>query len=85
MSDSLEINQWLKSVLTAVLKHPALALPAIIQAKLLVPNNWIKKYPFLPLPDKKWIRFRMETAYGDPNYIPDHDEIAQFLGWTKVR
>jgi hypothetical protein len=78
-------KKWMKSVTVAVFKKPGLMFPAIYQVYVLAPRRWYAKYPFLPLPDSSWMRFRMETAYGNPSYVPDPEEISQFLTWARVR
>ncbi len=83
-SDKPNWNKWIKSVMVAVAEKPGLIFPAIYQLYILSPESWYRKYPFLPLPDKRWLRFRMETAYGDPCYVPNPREIAKFLDWTRT-
>jgi hypothetical protein len=33
-------------------------------------RDWFRKPPFLPFPPKSYLRWRMETAYGDPEWVP---------------
>ena len=43
---------------------------------------WYLLPPFLPVPPQSYMRWRMETAYGDPSAVPNDDEIERYLRWT---
>jgi hypothetical protein len=43
---------------------------------------WYAKPPFLPLPPASYMRWRLETAYGDPAAVPSDNEIERYLRWT---
>ena len=42
---------------------------------------WYRRPPFLPLPPASYLRWRMETAYGDPDAVPTDEELERFLRW----
>lgn len=44
-------------------------------------RGWYRRPPFLPLPSRAYLRWRMETAYGDPDAVPTDDELERFLRW----
>lgn len=67
----------------AVLRHPGLWLTAVRQAYLLAPGGWWKRRPFLPVPDREYLRFRMVTAYGMPDRDPDPDDVVTYLRWCR--
>jgi hypothetical protein len=50
--------------------------------KKIVPTRWWRRAPFLPIPDKRWIAFRMETAYGDGTAVPDVTALREVLEWN---
>ncbi len=66
----------------AVLVRPRLWRAALRQARALVPRRWWRQRPFLPLPSRSWLRFRMATAYGDPDAPIDVDDLLVWLAWT---
>jgi len=66
----------------ALAARPRLWGPALRQARALVPDGWWRRRPFLPVPDREWLRFRMTTAYGDPDARIDVDDLLTFLAWT---
>ena len=44
-------------------------------------NKWYRSPPFLPLPSKAFMRWRMETAYGrNGTAIPSRD-LERYLRW----
>ena len=45
-------------------------------------RGWYRRPPFLPIPPTSYLRWRMETAYGDPDADPSDDEIERYLVWT---
>ena len=45
-------------------------------------RDWYLRAPFLPLPPRSYMRWRMETAYGDPEAVPTATELERYLVWT---
>lgn len=45
-------------------------------------RDWYRRAPFLPLPPASYLRWRLETAYGDPEATPPLDEMERYLVWT---
>lgn len=45
-------------------------------------RDWYRRPPFLPLPPRSYVRWRMETAYGDPEHVPEAHEIERYTLWT---
>ena len=46
-------------------------------------RDWYRRPPFLPLPPTSYVRWRMETAYGDPDAVPSVEELGRFLRWAR--
>ena len=40
------------------------------------------RFPFLPLPDREYVRWRMLTAYGDENAIPPVSDVVRYARWA---
>ena len=57
-------------------------LPAMLGAAWAFRSNkWYRSPPFLPLPSKAFMRWRMETAYGrNATAIPSRD-LERYLRW----
>ena len=49
-------------------------LPDPAPGQMLVRNLYLSVDPYM--------RWRMETAYGDPNAVPPIDELERYLAWT---
>jgi hypothetical protein len=45
-------------------------------------RGWITRFPFLPLPDREYVRWRMLTAYGDENAIPPVKDVVRYARWA---
>ncbi len=71
------------AVVLAVLGRPRLWRVALVQARRLAPRRWWTRAPFLPLPDRAWLRFRMETQYGDAGARPDVEDVVTWLEWCR--
>jgi len=47
-------------------------------------RGWWKQPPFLPMPDRTYLRWRMETAYADPDAIPPVEDVIRFARWRRT-
>ena len=65
-----------------VLRRPLLLPPLLGLAWRSRRRDWYRRPPFLPLPSRAYLEWRMDTAYGDPDHRPPPDETARFLRWT---
>lgn len=68
---------------TAVLRRPHLWFPAIRQFFRAVPAQWWTTAPFLPRPDRSYLRFRFETAYGADGR-PRVADVVRYLEWCRA-
>ena len=46
-------------------------------------RDWYRRPPFLPLPPRDYIRWRMLTAYGDEEAVPPLDDVVRFARWRR--
>ena len=68
------------------LRHPALLLHVVRAAWAFRARNWYRRVPFLPIPPRSYVRWRLETAYGDPEARPPLDQLARYVVWgTRMR
>jgi hypothetical protein len=75
---------WVVRAVVAVLAHPALWGTAVRQLLVLAPTGWWRRAPYLPLPDPAYLRFRLQTAYGDPDREPDPSDLVIYLHWCRA-
>jgi hypothetical protein len=80
--DPLSRPGWSRAV-GAVAVRPGLWGTAIVQAFALAPRGWWRRSPFLPLPDAEYLRFRLQTQYGDPDHQPEPGDLVTYLKWCK--
>ena len=66
-----------------LLRRPRLVSAAVRLGVGLVPRRWWRRRPFLPLPDRDWLAFRMELAYGDADAVPSAEDLADYLQWAR--
>ena len=46
-------------------------------------RGWYRRFPFLPMPSRAYLRWRMDTAYGDPEAVPPYEELERYLKWAR--
>jgi hypothetical protein len=49
----------------------------------MAPPGWWHRWPALPRPDPAYLRFRMQTAYGDDVASPSTQELVDYLEWCR--
>jgi hypothetical protein len=67
------------------LLHPALARDLLKVAWRFRDRRWLRRFPFLPLPARDYVRWRMHTAYGDPDTIPPVEDVVRYARWAGRR
>jgi hypothetical protein len=45
-------------------------------------RDWYTRFPFLPMPDHTYVRWRMYTAYGDYDAIPPAADVERYARWA---
>ncbi len=77
------IPRGIVATAAAVAVRPGLWPSALRQLRVLAPDRWWARRPFLPVPDRDWMAFRMTTAYGDPGAPLVADDVVTWLRWSK--
>lgn len=62
--------------------NPPLAADLLRVAWRFRANGWYTRFPFLPLPSRKYVRWRMHTAYGDEEHMPSMAELEAYVRWA---
>ncbi len=75
---------WTLRATGAVLVRPWLWATAVSQVFRLAAPGWWHRWPPLPLPDRDYLRFRLVTAYGDPDRPPDVADVVTYLHWCRA-
>jgi hypothetical protein len=77
--------RWSRLAVTLALRalrDPPLAAALLRVAWRFRRRRWFRRAPFLPLPDRDYLRWRMLTAYGDPDIVPPADDVARYARWA---
>ena len=77
--------RWNRLALTLALRalrRPALAVDLLRVAWRFRRRGWYRDAPFLPVPDREYVRWRMLTAYGDPDMVPPADDVERYARWA---
>jgi hypothetical protein len=73
----------LRSAVSAVAPHPSLWWIGLVQLRRLAPRGWWRRPPFLPLPDPAYLRFRLQTMYGDSGHALEPEAMRTYLHWCR--
>jgi hypothetical protein len=46
-------------------------------------RRWWAQAPYLPLPDRAYLRWRMYTAYADESAVPPLEDVVRFARWRR--
>ena len=45
-------------------------------------RGWWRRPPFLPIPPREYMEWRMHTAYGDGDRAPTMVELTRYMRWA---
>jgi hypothetical protein len=71
----------------AVAVRPDLWWTAVRQLFVLAAPGWWRSPPFLPRPDRSYLRFRLQTMYGDAGTGrsgPRAADVVTYLEWCRA-
>jgi len=75
---------WALRCVAAVALRPSLWFTAIVQLFRLARPGWWRSWPFLPRPDREYLRFRLETQYGGSgDQGADPADLITYLEWCR--
>jgi hypothetical protein len=63
--------------------RPGLWGVAVTQLVRLAAPGWWRRWPPLPLPTPEYLRFRLQTAYGDTAAHPSPEDVVAYLEWCR--
>jgi hypothetical protein len=67
----------------ALTRRPHLWGTAIRQTRRTARPGWWRHRPFLPVPSGAYLRFRLQTQYGDTDTPPDPSDVVSYLEWCR--
>jgi hypothetical protein len=63
--------------------HPRLALDLLRALWAFRRREWWRRSPFLPVPDRDYLRWRMYTAYADEDAVPPDEDVVRVARWRR--
>lgn len=66
------------------LRRPGAIPPAILAAWRFRARDWYRRPPFVPLPSRRYLAWRLETAYGTAAAVPPTAELERYLRWSRA-
>ena len=79
-------GSWPRLALRLALRglgEPRMAVDLVTAAWAFRRRDWWRLPPFLPVPDRTYLRWRMLTAYGDPDAVPPIEDVIRFARWRR--
>lgn len=76
---------WLKLTLVLALRglvRPLDGIALLRMAWRFRRRGWYARAPFLPLPAKDYLRWRLHTAYGDEAAVPPARDVLRLARWA---
>ena len=71
------------SSLMAILVRPWLWPTAVGALFAFAKRDWWKQAPFLPIPDRRVLGWRVTTAYGQSDMTLAEDDLVSYLRWRR--
>jgi hypothetical protein len=63
-------------------RRPRLVLPLLAAAWRFRAHGWYRRPPYLPVPPREYIAWRLHTAYGSEDALPPARELERYLAWS---
>jgi hypothetical protein len=76
-------SRLVASLLWRAAMNPRLAVDLLRLAWSFRARDWYRRPPFLPLPPREYVQWRMLTAYGDEAAIPPVADVVRFARWRR--
>jgi hypothetical protein len=76
---------WLRLTLRLALRalrSPSLAVDLLRVAWRFRARGWYRRPPWVPIPSRDYVRWRMYTAYGDYDAVPPAEDVIRYARWV---
>ena len=81
----LRMAAWALVAGSNVAVRPSLWGIAFTQLLAFARRDWFARPPYLPVPDMRYLRFRMETVYGNGDVMPPTRDLLEYLHWCRTQ
>ena len=78
--------KWLSLSFALALRavvNPPLARDLMTVAWRFRRRDWLTHAPFLPVPSKEYVAWRMYTAFGDHHAVPSVQDVIRYARWAR--
>lgn len=75
--------RWLAPAAAALVVRPGLWGVALRQGLRMAVPGWWRHWPPVPRPDPDYVRFRLQTVFGDPAKAPAPADVVAYLRWCR--
>jgi hypothetical protein len=78
--------KWLTLSFSLALRavvNPPLARDLVTVAWRFRRRGWLRRAPFLPVPSRDYIAWRMYTAFGDHDAVPTVEDVIRYARWAR--
>ena len=76
---------WTRLSLALVVRavaNPATGVALLRVAWRFRDRRWFVRFPFVPLPSREYVRWRMLTAYGSYDAVPPPADVVRYARWA---
>jgi hypothetical protein len=67
----------------AVMRRPRLWATAVRQIHRTAAPGWWRRPPFVPIPSRGYLDFRLVTQYGETSRQLDAHDVVNYLSWCR--
>lgn len=72
----------LLGIIGRAFRRPGLLMALLKAAWRFRARGWWRRAPFLPVPPREYIAWRMHTAYGEEGRDPSVEELERYVRWA---
>jgi hypothetical protein len=77
-----DYGRLLRRIAALALRRPQLVPMLLAAAWRFRARDWYRRPPFVPLPPSDYIAWRLHTAFGSEDAVPDHRQLTSYLRWS---
>lgn len=70
------------SLIRRSLRNPGVAVSLMRVGWRFRRRDWYRRFPFLPVPAREYVAWRMHTAYGRDDAVPPADDVIRYARWA---
>ena len=83
MSEPVSWPSLLAQLVMRAALNPRVALDLLSLTWAFRRRGWWHLPPFLPVPDRTYLEWRMHTAYGEERGVPPLEDLLRFARWRR--